>query len=250
MAMFYGATPGMTERWRRLVVPGTMTVAMLIVTIGLGTWQVNRLQWKRSVLDRIESAERSPPVALPDQPLPFMKIAVSGRFDPDIVALYGAEVRETQTGPTMGAHLIVPLRRDGALTVLVDRGWVPLKRTSPLDQPTGLTTVEGFIHPGATASWFSATDDLPNRHFYTLDPARLGAALGVGPVAPYVLIALGRAANGHWPAPAQDLPRPPNNHLVYAITWYGFAVTLLIVFAIWARKDWARKDWVRKEPKP
>jgi surfeit locus 1 family protein len=227
----------MTARWRRLVVPATMTLAMLVVTIGLGTWQVNRLQWKRTILDRIESAERSPPAPLPEQPEPFMKVAVSGRFASDKVALYGAEVRETATGPTMGARLIVPLRRDGAATVLVDRGWVPLKQTSPLDQPTGLTTIEGFIHPGATASWFSATDDLANRHFHALDPARIGAALGVAPVAPFVLVALGRPTHGQFPAPAQDLPRPPNNHLVYAITWYGFAVTLLIVFVIWARKE-------------
>lgn len=240
----------MTARWRRLVVPGTMTLAMLIVAVGLGTWQVSRLQWKRAILDRIESAERNPPIPLPDQPLPFMKVAVSGRFDPDTVALYGAEVRETPTGPAMGAHMIVPLRRDGAPTVLVDRGWVPLKRTHPLAQPTGPATVEGFIHPGATPSWFSATDDLANRHFYTLDPARLGVALGVGPVAPYVLVATGRAANGQFPAPAQDLPRPPNNHLVYALTWFGLAATLLIVFVIWARKDWARKDWVRKDWTP
>ena len=214
-----------------------MTLAMLVVTVGLGTWQVNRLHWKRAMLGRIENAERSPPVPLPDQPLPFMKIAVSGRFDPDARALYGAEVRETPTGPLMGAHLIVPLRRDDTIPVLVDRGWVPLKQISPLDQPTGTTTIEGFVHPGATASWFSATDDLPGRHFYTLDPARIAAALGVQPVAPYVLVALGHPPTGQWPAPAQNLPRPPNNHLVYAIPWYGLAVTLLIVFVIWARKE-------------
>ncbi len=280
-----GAAPGMTARWRRLVVPGTMTLAMLIATIGLGTWQVGRLQWKRAILDRIESAERSPPIPLPDSPLPnltgpnlpgpnlplanlplpnlplanlplaFMKVTVTGRFAPDIVALYGAEGRDTPTGPTMGARLIVPLLRDGAATVLVDRGWVPLKRTKPLDVPTGPTTIEGFIHPGAAASWFSATDDLSGRRFYTLDPARIGATLGVEPVAPFVLVALGGPTKGQWPAPARDLPKPANNHLVYAITWYGFAVTLLIVFGIWARKEWARPESARpgsaqQEPKP
>ena len=270
-----GSVLSMTARWRRLVVPGTMTLAMLIATIGLGTWQVGRLQWKRAILDRIESAERNPPIPLPDSPTPnspmpdppvpnlplanlplanlplaFMKVTVTGRFAPDTVALYGAEGRDTPTGPAMGARLIVPLLRDGASTILVDRGWVPLKRAKPLDQPTGPTTIEGFIHPGSVASWFSATDDLSGRHFYTLDPARIGATLGVEPVAPFVLVALGGPTNGQWPAPARDLPRPANNHLVYAITWYGFAVTLLIVFGIWTRKEWARPESAQQEPQP
>ena len=40
----------------------------------------------------------------------------------------------------------------------------------------------------------------------------------------------------HWPDPARHLPRPPNNHLSYAITWYGLAVALLAIFIVWARK--------------
>lgn len=220
-----------------MVVPGMMTLAMLAVTISLGIWQVERLQWKQAILAQIATAERNPPIPLPDQPQPFMKVAVSGRFDPDATVLYGAEVRETAAGPRMGAHLIVPLKRENAATVLVDRGWVPLQPSQPIEQPAGLTMVEGFIHPGATASWFSATDDVAGRHVHTLDPARIAGILGLASVEPYVLVTVGPTTPGLGPIPAQALPRPPNNHLVYAFTWFGFAVTLLIVFAIWARKE-------------
>ena len=41
----------------------------------------------------------------------------------------------------------------------------------------------------------------------------------------------------HWPDPARHLPRPPNNHLSYAITWYGLAVALLAIFVVWVRKE-------------
>ena len=49
------------------------------------------------------------------------------------------------------------------------------------------------------------------------------------------MIALGAAPNDAWPVPAQHLPRPPNNHLSYVITWYGLAVALLVTFTLWAR---------------
>jgi surfeit locus 1 family protein len=39
-----------------------------------------------------------------------------------------------------------------------------------------------------------------------------------------------------YPDPAQHLPRPPNNHLSYAITWYGLAAGLLLVFGLWTRE--------------
>ena len=89
--------------------------------------------------------------------------------------------------------------------------------------------------------WFSAADDPAARQFFTLDPQAIGAAIGQPDVRPFVLVALGAGSGAgaivqHWPDPARHLPRPPNNHLSYAITWYGLAVALLAIFIIWARK--------------
>lgn len=225
---------------RRLLIPALSTVVMLAVLIGLGTWQVKRLFWKQALLAQIARAEAQPPVPLPAQPSPFEKVVVSGHFRPDLAAQYGAEVRETPTGTEMGTHLLVPLQRDSGPDLLVDRGWVPTKRTAPIDQPADTVSVVGFIRPPDSAGWFSAPDDPVTRQFYTLDPTRIGAALGV-PVAPYTLIAMDPSVPaGHWPIPAGHLPRPPNNHFSYVLTWYGLALALIGVFAV----------WVRQRPKP
>jgi surfeit locus 1 family protein len=209
---------------------------MLAVLIGLGTWQVERLGWKQGLLAQIDRAEQGRPVPLPPVPTPFEKVAIAGRFRPDLTALYGAEVRDSRNGPVLGGRLIVPLERDGAPPILVDRGWVPLNRSAPLDQPEGETTVVGYIYPAQKSSWFSAPDDPTERHFYTRDPAAIAAALGLPKVAPFTLVALGPTPAAGYPDPAQHLPRPPNNHLSYAITWYGLAAALLAVFAVWASK--------------
>jgi surfeit locus 1 family protein len=213
-----------------------MTLAMLAVLVGLGTWQVERLAWKRGLLDRIARAEQSPPIPLPANPTPFEKVVVSGHLRADLSALYGAEVRDSASGPQMGGHLIVPLERDAAPTVLVDRGWVPLKRDAPLDQPEGTSMVVGYVHPAEKGGWFSAPDDPAARRFFTRDPAAIGAALGLDRVAPFTLIALGPRPPSGFPDPARHLPRPANNHLNYAITWYGLAIGLLVIFVVWARK--------------
>jgi len=165
---------------------------------------------------------------------------------PDETALYGAEVRTIKSGPEMGARMIEPMRETGGGMILIDRGWVPLSRPGPIDQPEGTVTVSGYARPDDQVHWFSARDDPAARRFFTLNSKAIGAALGQPNVPPFVLVALGSGpdADGpkdqwtdHWPDPAKHLPRPPNSHLSYAITWYGLAMALVAIFAVWAKRE-------------
>ena len=222
----------MTPTARRLIGPGAMVLTMLVALQGLGTWQVQRLAWKLDILARVAAAEAQPPLPLTADPPPFARVAAVGRFRNDLTARFGAFVQ----GPVMGAHLIVPLERKGAPTILVDRGWVPSQSVSAIDQPDEAVTVIGFIHPPDKAGLFRAADDVAARAFYTLDAEAIGNALGLKSIAPFVLVAIGPPPPLRWPEPAKTLPRPPNNHLSYAIVWYGLAVSLIVIFVVWARK--------------
>jgi len=221
---------------RRLIVPGIMALAMFAILLGLGTWQIYRLHWKEGILSQIARAEAAPPIPLAASPQPFTKVVVSGRLRPDLSASFGVELRDTRQGPTLGIFLIQPLERPGAPPILVDRGWVPEKRTAPIAQPEGDTTVVGFVHAPEKPGIFSAADDPASRTFYTLDPHKIGTSLGLPQVAPFVLIAMGPPPAQLWPDPAQHLPRPPNDHLNYAITWYSLALVLVVMFVTWARR--------------
>jgi len=213
-----------------------MALAMFAILIGLGTWQIYRLHWKEGILAQIARAEAAPPAPLSGDPSPYTKVTVTGRLRADLGASYGVDVRDTAQGPTMGTYLIQPLERPGQPPLLVDRGWVPQNRAAPIAQPQGDTTIVGFIHEPAKPGMFSATDDPATRTFYTLDPAAIGASLGLPRVAPFVLVAMGPPPPQRWPDPAQHLPQPPNNHLNYAITWYSLALSLVVMFAVWARR--------------
>jgi surfeit locus 1 family protein len=241
-----------TERFRRLLWPSLMTAGMMIVLLGLGTWQVKRLFWKEALLSQIDRAESADPVPLPSTPsrsplTPFMKVSATGNFLPDKAALYGAEVRTIASGPAMGARMIEPLRETNGDMILVDRGWIPLSRAVPIDQPEGTVTISGYVRPGDAQHWFSVRDDPAERRFFTLDPKAIGDAVGQPDVRPFVLVVLAThlesgppsgsdLASDRWPDPARHLPRPPNSHLSYAVTWYGLALALLAIFIVWARR--------------
>jgi len=225
-----------SSRLRQLLWPGVMAVAMLAVLLGLGTWQVERLHWKQGVLAQIARAEAGPANPLPAMPEPYTKVQVTGHLRDDLSVSYGAEVRDTPAGTQLGAYLIEPLERDDGDAILVDRGWVPNKRPAPIARPEGDVTLEGYVRPSDTPGLYSATDNPAIRQFYTLNATAIGAALGLRQVAPFILVALGPAPLERYPDPARHLPRPPNDHLSYAITWYGLAIALVVIFVLWARK--------------
>ena len=213
-----------------------MATVMLAVLLGLGTWQVMRLQWKLGLLAQIARAEAAPAVPLPAAPDPFTKVQATGHLRDDLSASYGAEVRDTPAGTELGTQLIVPLEAHDGDVILVDRGWVPDKRPHPIARAAGDVTVEGYVRPSDKPGMFSATDNPAAREFYTLDASAIGSALGLHRVAPFILVAMGPSPPERYPDPAHHLPRPPNNHLSYAITWYGLAVALVVIFVLWARK--------------
>jgi surfeit locus 1 family protein len=223
--------------WHPLLIPAVTTALMLALACSLGVWQVHRLAWKTALLAAIDRAEAGPAIELPAEPPMFAKVKIEGKFLAGRYALYGADVGDTPSGPRMGARLIMALQpADGRPSLLVDRGWVPVEGIGSVTLPDGIVSLEGYIRLPDRPGLFSASDNPAQHRFFTLDPAAIGPALGLARVAPFVLVALGPAKPGAYPQPAQTLPRPSNDHLSYAITWFGLGLTLAIVFLLYCRK--------------
>jgi carboxypeptidase Taq len=213
-----------------------MTAVMLAVLIGLGVWQLERLHWKLGLLAQLDAADAAAPVPLPFDPRPLQKVRLVGRWLPDLLAWYGAEVRDTSEGSTMGAQVLMPLQMDNGTMVIVDRGWIPTTRKVAVPTPGGTVSVTGWLRPSEQQGLFTPPD-VPNaRRFYTMNPGTIGTVLGVAPVLPFVLMQLAQGPVDGYPIPQARLPRPPNNHLGYAFTWFGLALALLGVFGAYARR--------------
>ncbi len=233
------ASPGgdrvLSKRGLPVFWPLLAALPVLAVLLALGTWQVRRLHWKEAVLAQLAAAEHAAPVPLDAAlPQPWTRLQVTGRLDNEREVLLGAEVR----GSRMGAQLVTPLLRPGQPPLLVLRGWVPLDRTQPINRPTGEVTVTGYVREGEQAGWVAAKDDPVTRLFYTFDPSAIGQALGLPPVLPFGLVAVGEAMGSQLPVPATSLPKPENPHLGYALTWYGLALTLVGVVAAFTWRRW------------
>ena len=132
----------------------------------------------------------------------------------------------------MGEHVLGALLRPGKPPIIIDRGWAPDQAIEP--PPSGTVSITGYIRSPEHTPWMGAKDNPSTRRFYALDPEAIASSLGLAEAAPFTLVAMGPA--GDDPEPVQSLPRPPNDHLTYAVTWFGLSGALVVVFLVYARQ--------------
>ncbi len=225
-------------------------LAATLVLLGLGTWQMQRLAWKEALI-----REREAGLAMAAAPLPadfpdadaarafdFRHVSVAGRFRHDLEQLYGAEARAN----VLGHHVLTPLvSGEGGPAVLVDRGWVPADKAHPASRPNGQiegeVTIEGIARyraddrPGP----FTPDNDPAGGRWYHYDLDAMSTALGIE-VAPVVVEAGDLPNPGGLPIGGRTRIHLANNHLQYAITWYGLAAALVGVYIVYRRQHRAR----------
>ena len=224
-----------TLQFRPRLGPSLAALAALLVLVSLGTWQVERLRWKEALI-----AERDAQLAAPGALLParadwpawdFRRVEVRGAFRHDLEQLFGASGH----GGQVGHHVLTPLLRADGSALLVDRGWVPADRYHPATrregQLEGPVTITGIARYRGehTANWFTPANQPEQGMWFSYDLPALEEALGLT-LLPVVVEADDRPNPGGLPIGGMTRTALTNNHLQYAITWYGLALTLVAVY--------------------
>ena len=237
---------------RRLVLPAIAALLGILILLGLGAWQVARLQWKEALIARVDARLDAPPVAAPGPEqwptldlaeIEYQPVAVRGRFlnDREIHVVY---TLTAPNGPQGGVGYLVmtPFVADAGWTVFVDRGFVPRDRKDPATRKAGLiegeTAVVGLLRQASERSWYTPRDNLAGNEWFSRDPKLYAAAEGMplADVAPYLIDARSDAAlPGGLPQGGETIVAFPNSHLQYAVTWFGLALALAVVFFFFAR---------------
>ena len=241
-------TASRLHKGRSLIVPGLAALVALAILIGLGTWQIQRKAWKEDLIAQIETrAYGEPGAILPESEWPawradqdeFRKVRVTGTFLHQFEApVYGLARGERQGAPIQGYYLITPLRLASGAIVMINRGFVPTDLrdpgTRPESQPVGEVTITGLVRAPEARNPFTPNDDPARTRWFARDPQAMAAAHKLERVAPFLIDADASPNPGGWPRGGQTPLTLPNNHLQYAVTWYGIALTLIGVFAAFA----------------
>ena len=219
-----------------------LALVSFAVLIALGSWQLDRSEWKRALIAERQAMLVQPPVILTGDAVDakaasFRRVSLTGTF---------LHNKERRIGPRSwrgrpGWYVVTPLRLHRGRIVLVNRGWVPENRKDPrtrkLGQVSGRVTIAGIVGRPSKPGWFTPDNAPAKEQWLRVDPAALAKHLGLSGVALYWVIA-GPAPNpGGLPVGGQGIASPPNNHLQYALTWYALALVLVVIAAVYWRQS-------------
>jgi surfeit locus 1 family protein len=228
--------------FRPRLVPTLTAVPMFFLLLGLGIWQVQRLEEKEAInAFRAERAAAAPielPATVTDLPaIDFHRVRVQGRFDhAHELYVYGRSQRGND-----GYYVVTPLLRDGEPTVLVNRGWVPTDHKAPATrqagQVAGPTTVTAFLRHDPRQSLFMPDNVPAAGHWFWFDLPAMSKAAGIDPPVTFYLEADATPNPGNLPVGGQTQIELPSPHLQYAITWFSLALALAVIYIVWHQRD-------------
>ncbi len=237
--------PKRSRSWVGLSIPALIA---FLVLIGLGTWQIQRKAWKEALIAALDAQLAAPPIALPaaakwpglDRTTDaYRRVSFTAVFDNAKEALVFAApstFRPDVSGP--GYWVFTPARLADGSVVLVNRGFVPDGRQNPntrvQGQLAGPVDIVGSMRWPDTPHWFTPDDEPAKNLWFTADPRAIAAAKKIGPVAPFYVEQESPVPPGGLPKPGKLMVTLPDNHLQYALTWYGLALVLVIWFGVWA----------------
>jgi surfeit locus 1 family protein len=229
---------------RGLILPGVLSALGIAVLLGLGFWQLERRVWKEELIARIEARTKAPPVSIPPETDwknvsaerdEYRRVTARGAFRHDgEVQVYTvvSEQKGKSAGP--GYWVMTPLELESGARVIVNRGFVPLDKknpdTRPAGQVSGPATVTGLLRMPERATMFSPDNDPRRNAWYRRDPAEIARALKLERVAPFTIDADATPNPGGLPEAGRTRINFPNDHLGYALTWFGLALALAGVF--------------------
>jgi len=231
--------------WLGLLPPAVLAFAVLI---GLGTWQIQRKAWKESLIATLTARLAAAPAVLPPPSVwpkldqasnEYRRVTFNAEFQYDKEALVYAvpsAFRPDVSGP--GFWVFTPARLSDGSLVVVDRGFVPDGRQDARSRPDGQISgsheIVGALRWPDTRHWFTPKDDPAHNLWFARDPLAIAAAKGLNATAPFYVEAETPVPPGGLPRPGKLVVALPDNHLQYALTWFGLAAVLAGVFIAWA----------------
>jgi len=243
-------SPGDRERGprstRTLLVVAVLALVGVVGLVALGAWQLERRDWKLHLIAQVEQRVDAAAVAAPGQAGwstisadndEYRHVKATGHFLNDRETLV-----EAVTERGSGFWVVTPLVTDQGFTVLINRGFVPPEKrdvaTRTAGQIDGETRVTGLLRISEPGGGFLRGNDPKGNRWYSRDVAAIAAARQLTETAPYFIDADATPSAGGLPVGGLTVVAFPNNHLIYALTWFALALMLTGAAVFVAIDEW------------
>ena len=206
-------------------------IFFILVFIALGTWQIIRLGWKNNLILEIENSLKNPPVELTQSnKVNYLKIKTSGSVDFEKqIYLYNLN-----DSGTPGFEVLNPISIDGE-NYLLNRGWIPFeKKDTPEINIIDQSNIVGTIKIQGRKNIFKPDNDLKENYWFSLNREDILKFTGKK-FSKYIIYLDG---NYQLPRPKKITANISNNHKKYAITWFSLAISILLLYLYFRKKNY------------
>ena len=206
-------------------------IFFIFIFIGLGTWQIIRLNWKNNLILEIENSLKNPPVELAQSNKEnFLKIKTSGSIDFD-KQIYLYNLNESGTP---GFEVINPIVI-GDENFLINRGWIPFEKKGTQEiNVFDQKNIIGTLKLQGRKNIFKPDNDLDENYWFSLNRDDILKFTGKN-FSKYIIYLDG---NYQLPRPKKITANISNNHQKYAITWFSLALSILLLYLYFRKKNY------------
>ena len=199
--------------------------------MSLGSWQLYRLTWKLDLIKQIEGSLKNKPVKLSSsEKKNYLRIKSSGNinFEKQIY-LYNLN----ESGKP-GFEVINPILINNE-NYLINRGWIPFdKKEKPEINLINQNNINGTLKNQTIANFFKPKNDIGKNYWFTLDRDDIFKYTGKK-FSKYIIYLSG---DYQLPKPKVITANISNNHKKYAITWFSMAISILLIYLYFRKKNY------------
>jgi len=204
---------------------------IILTLLSLGFWQIYRLNWKLELIEQIENSLKNDPVELSNiEKKNYLRIKTSGDIDFDKqIYLYNLN-----DAGKPGFEVINPIKI-GDENYLVNRGWIPFeKKDLPEINLVDQNQIVGTLMLQTKPSTFKPENDIEKNYWFTLNREDISKFTGRN-FSEYIIY-----LNGDYkiPKPRVITAKISNNHKKYAITWFSMAISILLIYLYFRKKNY------------
>ena len=206
-------------------------IFFILIFIALGSWQIIRLNWKNNLIFEIENSLKNPPVELnKSKKENYLKIKASGSIDLDKqIYLYNLN-----DNGTPGFEVINPILIDNE-NYLINRGWIPFeKKDSQEIDFIDENNIVGTLKLQGRKNIFKPDNDIEENYWFSLNREDIAKFTGKK-FSKYIIYLDG---NYQFPKPKKITANISNNHKKYAITWFSLAISILLLYLYFRKKNY------------
>ena len=206
-------------------------IFFILVFVALGSWQIVRLNWKNNLILEIENSLKNPPVELTNSNLEnYLKIKTSGSIDLE-KQIYLYNLNDTGTP---GFEVINPILINDT-NYLINRGWIPFeKKNSQEINVFDENDIIGTLKLQGRKNIFKPDNDLEENYWFSLNREDILKFTGKE-FSKYIIYLNG---NYQVPKPKKITANISNNHQKYALTWFSLAISILLLYLYFRKKNY------------